>query len=403
MAFTKNLILALTLLSFPCANASAMQSIVSRVVEPIKHFSKKQVCYKVYKQFFNDKRNQKLVDMDINRQNINKTLETPIIPKRKPPSYALPINFFMEKRDNITLNNVNERVFHVHRNITMEKELLIKNATDQEKQEQDKQLALFKKKNGRAIDRRVRIKDPLNPQYLPICYLHGSYKLSDKDSLFYTGSGFRNSFNQIITAGHNLLIEEDDVEKYCAEKKILLPNKKFSFDKKFLTVQIIFGYRDDEGIHKYSHISEVNGKHCFIYEGRDLGIIQLPISQKRLLDDDIGSLPTMFFPDQPHEYMDKNITIVGYPGETGKPSLYLHSGPIKNADPGKVVFYDVDTTKGNSGSPGLNDMENHKKDIIPVFLTHTHAVTESSLNAGQGYDQDFYDFMFSNLVKDTDL
>src|SRR5215813_8152323 len=100
MAFTKNLILALTLVSFHCANASAMQSIVSRIGEPISHFSKKRVWHKVSKRFYNNKINQNLIDIDINRKNINKILETPIIPKRKPPSYILPINFFMEKRDN---------------------------------------------------------------------------------------------------------------------------------------------------------------------------------------------------------------------------------------------------------------------------------------------------------------
>ena len=107
----------------------------------------------------------------------------------------------------------------------------------------------------------------------------------------------------------------------------------------------------------------------------------------------------MFFPDQPHEYVGKNITIVGYPGEIGEPSLHSHNGPIKTVDPGKIVFYDVDTTKGNSGSPGLNGIKNHNEEIIPVFLTHTHSVIESKINAGQGYDQDFYNFMSKHFDK----
>jgi V8-like Glu-specific endopeptidase len=396
MFFIKNLIITLTLLSFYCDQSSAMQCMAK---ESINNFSKQKVWYKVSKRSFNNKSNQNIVniDLEISKENINKTLETPIIRKSTPNSYVLPTDFFMEKRNNIILSSVNERVFHIHRNITMEKEIFVQDATNQEENRQDKQQALFKKKDGVVVDRRIKINDPLNPQYLPICYLHGSYKLSDKDSLFYTGSGFRNSINQIITAGHNLFIEEDDVEQYCERKKILLPQKKFSFDKKLLTMQIIFGYRDEAGIARYSYISEINGKHCFIYESRDLGIIQLPVSQKKLLDDDIGSLPIMFFPDQPHEYIEKYTTIVGYPGEIGKPSLYYHSGPIKNVDPGKVVFYDVDTTKGNSGSPGLNGIKNDKDIIIPVFLTHTHAVNKTTLNAGQGYDQDFYDFMYSKL------
>ena len=325
-------------------------------------------------------------EQDMNR---NEILETAIIRKKKPQSHILPASFFLERRRDAILNKINERIFHLHRDIKMEKELLI------DESEQDKQFALFKKEGGKIVDRRVKVKDPLNPQYLPICYLRGSYRLSDQDSLLYVGSGFRNSLNQIVTAGHNLVIDEKDVKKYFASKKILLPKRKFLFDKSFLTMQIIFGYGNEQGIPKYIHISEVNGKHCFVHGSRDLGVIQLPISQRTLLDNDIGSLPIMFFPDQPHEYIDKSITLVGYPGEIGEPSLHFHSGPIKNVDPGKIVFYDIDTTKGNSGSPGLNGIENGQ-DVIPVFLTHTHAVNGSQLNAGQGYDQDFYDFMFDH-------
>ena len=60
-------------------------------------------------------------------------LETPIIPQKKPFSYILPNNFFIEKRDNVTLGKVNERIFHVRRNIIMKKEFLIKNEIKQEK------------------------------------------------------------------------------------------------------------------------------------------------------------------------------------------------------------------------------------------------------------------------------
>jgi V8-like Glu-specific endopeptidase len=194
-------------------------------------------------------------------------------------------------------------------------------------------------------------------------------------------------------------VEEEDLEKFCERKKILLPSKKFSFNKNLLTVQIIFGYRDEKGTPQYSYISEVNGKHTFIHDSRDLGIVQLPAIQKKLLDDNIGSLPITFFPDQPHEYVDKDITIVGYPGEIEQPSLHAHNGPIKNVDPGKIVFYDLDTTKGNSGSPGLNGIIKDESNIIPVFLTHTHSVTENKINSGQGYDQDFYDFMINKLLE----
>lgn len=386
MRLAKNLIFSLAILSFSCTNVSAMYILLEN---SSRHLVKKKASCSVSKRFLSN-----TLDFERNmKKSENKILETPIVPKNKPKSYNLPANFFIEHREDITLDKVNERIFHVHREIDMEKESSI-NSDEQSENKKDKQFALFKKENGNIIDRRIRVDDPLNSQYLPICYLRGSYKLSDTDTLFYKGSGFRNSLNQVVTAGHNLFIDEESVEKYFKHKKMPLPQKSFSFDNKLLTMYVIFGYRNEKGGLKYVHLSEVNGRHCFIHDVRDLGIIQLPSSQKKLLDNDIGSLPTMFFPDQPHEYIDKNITIVGYPGEIQEPSLYSHSGPIKNADPGKIVFYDIDTTKGNSGSPGLDGVAN-SNDIRSVFLTHTHNEKKSLLNAGQGYDQDFYDFMFS--------
>ena len=398
MFFIKKIILSMVLIGFYSYQSSAMQFVLN---ESIRNFPMGKVWYQVSKRSFHDNVNKNISDteIDLSREKLNKKLEIPIIRKNIPNSYILPTDFFMEKRDNVILESVNERVIHVHRNITMEKEMSIQDKNNQQKYSKYKQFALFKDKDGFPIDRRIKVNDPLSPQYLPICYLHCSYRLSDKDSLLYTGSGFRNSINQIITAGHNLSVEEEDLEKFCERKKILLPSKKFSFNKNLLTVQIIFGYRDEKGTPQYSYISEVNGKHTFIHDSRDLGIVQLPAIQKKLLDDNIGSLPITFFPDQPHEYVDKDITIVGYPGEIEQPSLHAHNGPIKNVDPGKIVFYDVDTTKGNSGSPGLNGIIKDESNIIPVFLTHTHSVTENKINAGQGYDQDFYDFMINKLLE----
>jgi len=361
-------------------NASAMLAIEETICANLCKRITSRASYKTSKRFFGT-----IMDKSVDK-NGKKILETAIIAKEKPPAYALPSSFFMERRRGIILSNVNERIFHLHRQIKMEKELLI------HEDKKDKQFALFKTEGEKTIDRRVKVKEHLSPQYLPICYLHGSYKLSDEDSLSYVGSGFRNSLNQIVTAGHNLFIDEVDVKKYFESRK--LPFSKFIFDKRFLTMQIIFGYINEQGP-KYSHISEVNGKHCFAHDSRDLGIIQLPLTQRVLLDTTIGSLPTTFFPDQPHEYIDRLITLVGYPGEIEEPSLHLHSGPIRSVDPGKTVFYDIDTTKGNSGSPGLSGIEDGKN-ILPVFLTHTHAVEGYKLNAGQGYDQDFYDFMLDH-------
>lgn len=394
MKYAKNMILILTVMGFSCTNAFAMDVLLRKST---RHVCRKATTHKTAKRLVTSRSSKRTLAPDkIDKsQSFNEMLETPIIAKRTPPSYPLPKDFFVEDREGVTVEPISERLLYVHQNIAMEKEAFIKDIIKQNNQDKDKQYVLLHKKGGKVEDHRVKITDPLNPQYLPICHVHGSYKLNDQDLLAYRGSGFRNSFNQIITAGHNLFIDEEGVEEYYKKRKRSLPKKDFLFEKELLTLEIIFGYREDEGITKYSHICKVNGKHSFIQKGRDLGIIQLTTGEKTLLDDNIGSLPTMFFPDQPHEYMGKYITIVGYPGELKKPSLYAHSGPITNVNPSRVVFYEVDTTKGNSGSPGFSGLVDagKNKNISPVFLTHTHGMHDSKINAGEGYDQDFYDFM----------
>lgn len=405
MIFGKKLGLVITLFIMSCANASAMKSMKFWLDKPIDYFPKTRAFAQISRSFssrtINQQERNHTADMG-EYKTVNKILETPIIAKGRPPSYNLPKDFFIEDREGVIVNYVNERILHVHRNIKMEKECYFNNI--EENNHKEKHFALFKEENGKIIDQRTRIKDPLSPQYLPICHLHGSYKLSEKDLLTYRGSGFRNSLNQIITAGHTLFIDEKYIKKYYKKKKLSPPNEKFSFEKERLTMEIIFGYLYENGETKYSHICKVNGVHCFTKKGRDLGIIQLPTNQKELLDNNIGSLPTKLFPDQPHEYMGKHITIVGYPGEIKTPFLYSHSGPIKNVDPSRIVFYEVDTTKGNSGSPGFPEINNIESntEIIPAFLTHTHGIRKSKINAGEGYDQDFYDFMRTHTLIDIE-
>ena len=165
MRLTKKVILIIALISFPYMNASAMLAIEETICAHLCKRITSRASYKTSKRFFG-------TIMDKSGKEI---LETAIIAKEKPPEYALPSSFFMERRRGVTLSNVNEKIFHLHRRIKMEKELLI------HEDKKDKQFALFKTEGEKTIDRRVKVKEHLSPQYLPICYLHGSYKLSDED------------------------------------------------------------------------------------------------------------------------------------------------------------------------------------------------------------------------------
>jgi hypothetical protein len=397
MKYLNSVFTVIALISFSSTSVFAMENFLDK---PFKYISKNKVLYKMSKRLLSDKNHQKsvVINVEKSKKNINKILETPIIAKKIPPSYNLPKNFFIEDREDVVLEHVNERILHVHRNLKMEKEFFI-SEIKKEKEKKNMHRVLLKEEGGKITDRRIKVKDPLSPQYLPICHLHGFYKLNDQDLLAYRGSGFRSSLNHIITAGHNLFIDEELVKKYYERKKLAIPKEKFSFEKERLTMEVIFGYRYENGESKYSYVYQVNGVHCFNKKGRDLGIIKLPDNQREVLDDDIGSLPTMFFPNQPHEYIGKNVTVVGYPGELKEPFLHTHSGPIKEVDPNKFVFYEVDTTQGNSGSPGfpeIND-KNVSEQVTPAFLTHTHGLEKHKINAGEGYDQDFYDFMSGHI------
>lgn len=114
-------------------------------------------------------------------------------------------------------------------------------------------------------------------------------------------------------------------------------------------------------------------------------------------------MPVRFLPDQPHKYFNREVTIVGYPGEKNRKEMYAHSGPIKKVDPQGTVYYEVDTSGGNSGSPvflELNGKRDKKSVVVenfPVSVVHTHNVNDE-LNAGEKIDEDLVDFMEELLI-----
>lgn len=135
MIFGKNLILVLSLAVLFCENASAMRS-MKFVLGSTNSLSKPKALPRMSRSFSSDEKALQDINNGIptkKYQYAKEILETPIIPQKKPFSYILPNNFFIEKRDNVTLGKVNERIFHVRRNIIMKKEFLIKNEIKQEK------------------------------------------------------------------------------------------------------------------------------------------------------------------------------------------------------------------------------------------------------------------------------
>ncbi len=313
-------------------------------------------------------------------------------PKKEVVSHLLNKEFFIEEREETVVKKIKENLFYVYDKKTKEKEFCLEN------DDNSKQFGLFHKKNNLKVDRRTQIQNIFDIPYRPISLLRGIYKLNNDNNgkLIYHGSGFRNSLNQIVTAGHNLYLSSSDIEFFCDKEKISL--KKYDFDIDLLSIELIFGISSKEGKLYYTNVSTANGRNCFVDKNRDFGIINLPMHQKAELDDTIGSLPLALIPDQPHEYMGKNITIVGYPGEKNPKSLWHHSGPIKYMDADKVITYDVDTTRGNSGSPGFMNFipEGESKDIndFPVCLIHTNS--NNPFNSGQGFDNYILDIIEKN-------
>ncbi len=131
MDYAKYLLMVWAIMSFSSTNASAMQTLVEK---SLNHFSKRKASYTVSKHFFSDKISKKNISTHhkIKKADINKILETSIIAKQKPISYDLPKDFFIEDRENVTVERLNDRLLLVHQNITLEEESFFKCVTNKE-------------------------------------------------------------------------------------------------------------------------------------------------------------------------------------------------------------------------------------------------------------------------------
>lgn len=319
-----------------------------------------------------------------------------INPIKKPIIHTLEKEFFIENRKNTTVEKINERTLYVHDDRLKENESFPVHPN------YEREHALFMVKNGKKIDRRSVVQYHLQMPYGSISFLRFIYNITPRDSLIFRGTGFRNGLNQVVTAGHNLLVDEKLIREECNRRKISL--KDYRFNKRHLTIESFFGFREEEnGESSYSFFSRINGRHSFTHEDRDFGVISLPTDKSNVLDEEIGALGFKFLPDQPHEYTSERVSIVGYPGERTPTQMYSHVGPIKRIDPNGIVYYEVDTSSGNSGSPGFLEL---KKDYagsinFPVCLVHTHRSDAPQLNAGEKIDEDTIQFMQETFSKNN--
>jgi len=299
---------------------------------------------------------------------------------KKPVQAKIPDDFFLENDPEYKSEKLNDRITVFTRTNERKKEKY--NIS-----EKRKDFALLTKDlKGNMLDRRTKIKDIFVFPHLPICYLGIHYEMPNGEIIKFSGTGYRNTLNQIMTAGHNLHLEESDVEYFLRKHD----QKKFTFSRENMTLEILFGLDGDHLLP--DHIYKVPGNKTFRMMNKDFGIIQLPQYLYKKINDEIGSLPLKNAPN--YVYIGKQeISVIGYPGEKNK-QMYEHKGTLLKNTIKNELEYDVDTTAGNSGSP-IFEWVGADKEKIKVIGTHTHNVDDKR-NGGEGIDDEIREFMVAH-------
>lgn len=205
-----------------------------------------------------------------------------------------------------------------------------------------------------SVDRRHRVIHPYKDPYR----IHGHLYMTFHENTFYIGSGTLISGKFIITAGHNLYAPEHD---QVAEKITFYPGKN--------------------GKYKYWHSdAEMIAIHPDWYNkglrGADIGIVMLKDNLKR----QVGNLEPVVVDFQDKDNLKMNINITGYPGSPGNGNeMYTMEGlPISVKD-GTRLFYDIDTSPGQSGSGVWTFDENGSPICVAV---HTYGGVKGIGNSG---------------------
>lgn len=302
-----------------------------------------------------------------------------VFPVKQPKLLRIPPNFFPENREGVFVKRIDGRTLFVRENRQLEKSHEMYKTTSNK-------LGILGK-----IDRRIPVTDPFSAPFASIALLRMTYSIFPDTKFVYYGTCFRNKLNQLVTAGHNLTLDEKEIKNNCLEEGIVLKN--YLFKKNKYSFDVIFGLQGTSPSNLYySHMVQTSAEYSHVHSKRDFGIIQLPKEKSHFFDENVGALGFTPIPNSPNDhdmYLGKNVMLAGYPGE--KSRMYKHSGKIKEIDVSGIIYYTADTTPGNSGSPGF--LLNGKNNATTVCLVHTHHHKVNKLNAGEKIDNDLLSFM----------
>jgi hypothetical protein len=284
-----------------------------------------------------------------------------------------PLNFSPENIYGVSDNRIDERALFVRENRQLEGSQKMYKTTGSK-------LGIFGKK-----DRRIAFTKQLLPPFRSIALLRINYFVFPGEQIVFYGTGFRNKFNQLVTTGRNLMLEEKIIKDYCVREGIAL--KDYSFKKNNCTVDVIFGARRNSlSTLRCSYITQICARYARLHPKRDFCIIQLPQKDCRFLDENVGAVDFTSIPDSPND-IGKSVMLADYARDITQMQRYF--GKIKKIDKNGIVFYTADTIPCNSGLPGF--LLNEKSDEASVCFVHSHQVQK--LNAGEKIDNDLLSFM----------
>lgn len=169
-------------------------------------------------------------------------------------------------------------------------------------------------------DDRIRVNNTTSYPYSAVCQLSITFPSGNT----FVGTAWMYWDNIAITAGHCVF---DSGEGGWATSIVVRPGANGSTNP--------FGTANAQSLD--APVKWTNNENA----GFDYGII--------VLDSDIGNTTGWFGSHYGSGLKGKSITITGYPGEYYR-QMWTMSGTVKRTTTNKV-FYDIDTTGGQSGSP----------------------------------------------------
>lgn len=208
-------------------------------------------------------------------------------------------------------------------------------------------------------DRRVRVGSPNTSPYCINGYMEMVFrgqKICDKRRI-YVGSGTLISGEYILTAGHNLKDEKGQM----AEEVKFYPGRNGS-------ELILF---PGGKTHLLASQSDLFVPPAYIGVGRscDVGIVRVGNKFKDFIERKIGF--ASYGINNGEDFSNVELTLTGYPGERDKTRfMYTMSGKVTEAHQGrKRLYYDIDTTGGQSGS-GIALLETGRAPNLKAVHTH---------------------------------